>query len=127
MFKTNQANIAQIKATIDSYGECWFHGCGNIYVGKDESDFRKNFTNPNSEESIYRVHFSGQNEVPGNVKELNELLMKSRNQELIQEKMPASTTMVKTISVAEGKLRKPRGTKPPVEEEEVTKVDSEGQ
>lgn len=126
MFKTNQANIAQIKATIEAYDECWFHGCGNIYVGKDESDFRKNFTNPNSEESIYRIRFSSLNEVPGSVKELNELLMKSRNQELIQEKMPASTTMVKTISVTESKPRKPRGNKPPAAEEEETKVDSEG-
>lgn len=125
MFKANQANIAQIKATIDAYGECWFHGCGNIYVGKDESDFRKNFTNPNSEEAIYRIHFSSINEVPSSVKELNELLMKSRNQELIQEKMPATTSMVKTISVPESKLRKPRGSKQPAEEEEATKVDSE--
>ena len=99
MFKTSHANIAQIKATIGAYGECWFHGCGNIYVGKSESDFRKDFTNPNSEESVYRVHFTNAGQVPGNVEDLNKLLMQSRNQEMIQEKIPKHVSSVKTISV----------------------------
>jgi hypothetical protein len=99
MFKTSQANIAQIKATITAYGECWFHGCGNIYVGKSESDFRKDFTNPNSEESVYRVHFTNAGQVPSNVEDLNKLLMQSRNQEMIQEKIPKHVSSVKTISV----------------------------
>jgi hypothetical protein len=99
MFKTRQTNIPQIKAVINEYGQCWFHGCGNIYVDKKESDFRKEFTNPNSEESVYRIHFTSISQVPSTVEDLDKLLLASRNKEMIEEKRPKSVTGVKTISV----------------------------
>lgn len=99
MFKTTQANIPQIKATIKKFGECWFHGCGNIYDKIEASNFRQKFTNPNSEESVYRIHFTSTNQVPTTVEELNKMLMASRNQEMVKEKMPKMAQDVKTISV----------------------------
>lgn len=99
MFKTSQANIPQIKATIKAYGECWFHGCGNIYADEISSGFRQKFTNPNSEESVYRIHFTSVGQVPATVEDLNKLLMASRSKEIVQEKMPKTTQGIKTISV----------------------------
>jgi hypothetical protein len=99
MFKTSEKNIPQIKATIKVYGQCWFHGCGNIYDDKAASDFRQKFTNPNSEESVYRIHFTSIDQVPATTEELNKKLMASRSQEMVQEKMPKASQGVKTISV----------------------------
>jgi hypothetical protein len=99
MFKTTQANIPQIKATIKAFGECWFHGCGNMYADKSASDFRQKFTNPNSEESSYRIHFTSIAQVPVNVEDLNKKLMSSRSEEIVREKMPKVAQEVKTISV----------------------------
>lgn len=99
MFKTSQANIPQIKATIEEFGECWFHGCGNIYADKVSSDFRQKFTNPNSEESTYRIHFTNVKQVPGTVEALNKALMSSRSDEIVKEKMPKASQSIKTISV----------------------------
>lgn len=99
MFKTTQANIPQIKATIKVYGQCWFHGCGNIYDNESASNFRQKFSNPNSEESIYRIHFISVSQVPTTVEELNKMLMASRSQEIVKEKMPKTAQEIKTISV----------------------------
>lgn len=101
MFKTNDKNIPQIKAVIKKYGECWFHGCGNIYIDKQASDFRQNFTNPNSEESIYRIHFTNISQVPTDTEQLNKLLMSSRNKEMIEAKMNKVSHSVSTIEVEE--------------------------
>lgn len=103
MFKTKQENIPQIKAVIKAYGECYFHGCGNMYTSKEASDFRQKFTNPNSEESVYRIHFTSVGQVPATVEELNKKLMASRSQEIVQEKMPKASQEIKTIKVEEEK------------------------
>ena len=110
-FKIVQANIPQIKATIAKYGECWFHGCGNIYSKKYPSDLRKDFTNPNSEEATYRIHFTSLNQVPDSVEQLTKLLLTSRNQEMIAERAPRVTHNIDTITVEET----PIVSTPPVE------------
>jgi hypothetical protein len=118
MFKTSQANIPQIKATIKAFRECWFHGCGNIYADQAASDFRQKFTNPNSEESTYRIHFTSVSQVPGTTEELNKMLMASRNQEMIQEKMPKLSQGIKTISVEDDEpVKQPKKSKKEIETE----------
>jgi hypothetical protein len=99
MFKTSQANIPQIEATIEAFGECYFHGCGNMYTSKEASDFRQKFTNPNSEEAAYRIHFTSVRQVPATVEELNKKLMSSRSDEIVKEKMPKLSQDIKTITV----------------------------
>jgi hypothetical protein len=101
MFKTSEANIPQIKATIKAFGQCWFHGCGNIYADKEPSDFRQKFTNPNSEEAAYRIHFTSISQVPSTLEELNKKLMSSRGEEITKEKLPKLSQEIKTISVEE--------------------------
>lgn len=99
MFKTVQANIPQLKATLKAHPECWFHGCGNIYVKKSDSDFRQSFTNPNSEEAVYRIHFTSVSQVPAKLEDLNKMLMSARSQELVTEKMPKTSQSITTIRV----------------------------
>jgi hypothetical protein len=103
MFKTSQQNIPQIKAALKAYPQngIWFHGCGNMYADQASSDFRQKFTNPNSEDATYRIHFTNVKEVPATVEELNKMLMASRSQEIVREKMPKVSQSVKTISVEE--------------------------
>jgi dsRNA-specific ribonuclease len=127
MFKTTQENIPQIKATIKAYGECWFHGCGNIYADVSASDFRQKFTNPNSEEAIYRIHFTSVSQVPATLEDLNKALMSSRSQEIVKEKMPKAAQTIKTISVeaedpAKGKRKSKKELEAEAEEAELQKL-----
>jgi hypothetical protein len=104
MFKTHENNIPQIHAVIDAYGECYFHGCGNFYDKKEDSDFRKDFTNPGHNNttpaSAYRVHFRSKSEVPKTVEDLNALLQNSFAKEQVEASKPKSVAAIKTISVA---------------------------
>jgi hypothetical protein len=102
-FKTHKENIKQIRAVIATYGQCYFHGCGNFYDKKEDSDFRKDFTNPGHNNttpaSAYRVHFTSKNQVPDNVEDLNALLQKSFAKEQVEASKPKSVSSIKTISV----------------------------
>jgi hypothetical protein len=103
LFKTNKNNIAQIKAVIESFGQCYFHGDGNLYADEKESDFRKDFSNPKNDAATYRVKFTAVSQVPETLDELNNALLKARNNEVIQSAKPKEVAMVKTITVAEEK------------------------
>lgn len=100
MFKTHEKNIPQIKGALKAYpAGVWFHGCGNIYVSEKASDDRKNFTNPNSEEATYRIHFTSVDQVPATLDELNKKLMASRVSELAKEKTPKISQGIATFSI----------------------------
>lgn len=101
MFNTSEQNIPQIKAAIKTYNKVWFHGCGNLYDNQEASDFRQKFTNPSNEASVYRVVFDDVRLVPKTKKELDELLLKSRSQEIVTEKMPKVSQGIKTLKVEE--------------------------
>lgn len=107
MFNTHKNNIAQIKATIRAFGICIFHGDGNLYSDKKDSDFRQNFSNPKNENSQYRVEFHDEEDVPATVEELNKRLIESRSKEIVDSRTPASTSPIKTIKVdsSEAKTR----------------------
>jgi hypothetical protein len=117
MFKTHKENIPQIHAVIDAFGECYFHGCGNLYDNKQDSDFRKDFTNPGHNNttpaSAYRVHFTDANQVPKTTEELNALLQKSFAKEQVEASKPKSISNIKTVSVT------------PIKESEVAKTQAE--
>jgi hypothetical protein len=103
IFKTHKENIPQIHAVIDTFKECYFHGCGNMYDNKVDSDFRKDFSNPGHNNtapaSAYRVHFTDKSEVPDTVEKLNALLQGSFAKEQVEASKPKSVANVKTISV----------------------------
>lgn len=99
IFKTHQSNIAQIRACVEAYGVCFFHGCGNMYADEKESDFRKNFTNPKSDESSYRIKFMSVDQVPETLDELNTMLLGERNKEIMGERASQETAGVKTLTV----------------------------
>lgn len=101
MFATHKDNIPQIKATIKAFGKCYFHGDGNLYSEKIDSDFRQDFSNPKNEHSQYRILFTDENQVPATVEELNKKLMESRSQELIQGRVQKTVSPVKTVKVEE--------------------------
>lgn len=101
MFKTHEKNIPQLKAALKAYPEngIWFHGCGNMYADKKASDDRQNFTNPNNEESTYRIHFTSVGQVPDTIEALNKMLMASKSQEIIAERANKISTGIKTVKV----------------------------
>ena len=99
MFKLHPANLPQIKATVAAYGTCYIHGDGNLYTTKEESDFRKDFSNPDSDESTYRVKFEKGDTIPATIDELETLLLNSKQKERMEEKQVKSYSAVKSIVV----------------------------
>lgn len=104
IFKVNKANLALTRATIKTYGEAWLHGCGNVYATAEDSDFRKNFTNPNPDRtappSAYAVHFNDVNQVPATPEQAEEMLIKAKAAENREAQRQKTTSKVRTVSVS---------------------------
>lgn len=99
IFKTHKENIPQIEAILATFGVCFFHGDGNMYTEQKDSDFRKEFSNPKTEESGYRIKFVGGQNVPQTVEELNNALLAARNAEVMQGMKTVQNGAQKTITV----------------------------
>ena len=102
MFTLNENNLAQIKAAAKHYGKIWFHGDGNIYHKKEESDFRKDFSNiPSSGvgTQTYRSEFSADSAFPETVEHLAKILTDSKSREIAQSAVPKDVASIATFSV----------------------------
>jgi len=99
MFTTHEANIPQIKATINAFGKCWFHGDGNLYSEKEDSDFRQGFSNPKNENSQYRILFTNVSQVPDSKEALDKMLLESRAKEIVDSRVSSTISPVKTVKV----------------------------
>jgi hypothetical protein len=99
-FKTNDMLIKQVKACVNAFGICYYHGDGNMYDNEKDSHFRKTFGNPGQEESKYRVIFKRGDKIPGTVKEMNDMLLESRNRERLQESIPKEVHTTKTLQMS---------------------------
>lgn len=117
IFRTHAYNIPQIRAIIREHGQCWFHGDGNCYDNEMDSRNHRDFVNPKQEEAKYRICFKSESMLPtfvnGETKEeteklndksvesLNEMLMKSKNAEIREERKETATKGVKTVSLTD--------------------------
>lgn len=99
IFKTHKENIPQIEAILESFGICYFHGDGNMYADKEASDFRKDFSNPKSDETAYRVIFKLGQKIPQTVEDLNKALLEARNGEIMAGMAPTNNSGQKTVTV----------------------------
>lgn len=109
MFGLTKTHLSQLKAAVKNFGTCWFHADGNIYVTEKDSDFRKNFSNPKDEKATYRVKVSDVKDVPETVEGMNQILLKSRQQEIIEAARPAKVDGTKTFTVEEEEPENPSG------------------
>lgn len=99
MFALHKNNLAQIRAIVEAYGSCTIHGCGNMYVDKESSDLRVDFSNPGSDEATYRVTFKKGDKIPDTIEELERMLFEAKNKETRESREIKETTNVKTIVV----------------------------
>ena len=99
IFKLHENCLPQIKAVVKHYGVCFIHGDGNQYVTQDKSDFRKDFSNPSSDESTYRVKFVTGDKIPATIEDLQKMMLDNRNQEIVKERTNVYTSNVKTFTV----------------------------
>lgn len=74
MFKIVRENLPQIEATVKAYGNCFVHGDGNLYVAKADSDFRRDYSNPDSP-AKYRVEFKEGDHIPADVEAIKNAMM----------------------------------------------------
>jgi len=102
MLKTHPKNIAHIKAALKVFPEIWFHGDGNIYHKKKESDDRKDFTNNGNGPETYRIHFKQGDNIPATVEDMNKSLIQSKTSEIAEATKPIMYNAgVATFSVDE--------------------------
>lgn len=99
MFILNEGNISQIKAAVKAHGEIWFHGDGNIYHKKEESDHRQKYSNNRDGVQTYRVKFDGSSKIPTSVEDLTKALLDSKTRETMEATKPAAAKAVSTFSV----------------------------
>jgi hypothetical protein len=102
MFKTHPAHFKQIRAVVAKYGICYFHGDGNMFTTEQDSNFRKDFTNPKEEASKYRAIFRTGDHIPDTEQEMEAVLMATYNREkqVAKAKEDKKTTL-KSITVDE--------------------------
>ena len=94
-----EANLSQIKAMSDHFGEIYFHGCGNIYHDKVQSENAKIFSNEGNAPQTYRIKFSKGDKYPTTVEELVKLLHKAKAEDIAKEKTPSAGSSLVTTFV----------------------------
>lgn len=113
IFTTHDQNIPQIKALVNHFGGCYVHGDGNMYSdnadGKYHSDNHKKFCNPKREECTYVAHFKRGDMLPKTKKELDEALMRSKNQEILSQRHITQHSNVRTFAVEDTDVYQPEG------------------
>lgn len=110
LFKTHEANIPQIRAAVRAYDQVWVHGSGDIFpkfnaatAEKGDQDYSKiHFENYNKgrEEMGYRVLITKAN-MPNNKTELDRLLLRSKEQEVLSSRKSEQNTKVKNLAVTD--------------------------
>lgn len=117
LLTTHQGNIAQIRACINAFGDVWVHGDGNVFPADDkgtfDSDNHKNFHNPNQTARDYRLKFTrddmANNRLPQTKEQLDNALLKAKNQELIGAASIQETTKVRNVRVEDADFVAPAG------------------
>ena len=99
IFKLHKNNLPQIKGVVAAFGVCYVHGDGNLYESQEASDFRKDFTNPDSDEATYRAKFEKGDKIPDTIEELQTLMMKNRNKEILETRKVQEISHVKTVTI----------------------------
>ena len=120
MFKTHPNNIHGIKAAVKAHETVYFHGDGNIYHKKEDSDFRKDFSNDPTGSHTYRVKFGkGGKQVPSSLEELNKMLLAAKSEEAVESAKPKESSSVATFDVEipdEKPAKEPKEPKEPKEQ-----------
>ena len=100
MFTTHKNNLYGIKAAVAAHGTVWFHGDGNIYHKKEDSDFRKGFSNDAHGPHTYRVQYGiGGLPVPDSLDEVHKHLQDSKNKEAAESRKPVENTSSSSFKV----------------------------
>lgn len=105
LFKVNKANLALARAAIRAYGEAYLHGCGNVYATEEDSNFRRDFSNPQSDKSespsTYRLHFTDVSQVPTTVEDTERQFFASKQRDQREKQRTKTVSKVRTVVVTD--------------------------
>lgn len=99
MLQTHKNNIPGIKAAVAHFGKIYFHGDGNIYHKKEDSDFRKDFGNDRDGANTYRIEFNKDSKIPETVEELNKALLNAKTKEVVESHQQKELSTIPTFKV----------------------------
>lgn len=94
--KLHPHNLKQLAAIVDTFGECWIHGDGNMFVKAEHSDFRQEYSNPEQDESKYRAHFKKGDPLPASVDSLEKIMQRTRQVE--KQKAKEKEKQISTVT-----------------------------
>lgn len=118
LFKANTVNLQQtralLRAKIAQHGEghsdavVYLHGCGNLYFSKEDSDFRKDFTNKNPDgsepASSYRLIFRHLEDIPKSQDALENAFFSAKAKEVKAAAQPKQISKIPTLTVTDDDL-----------------------
>jgi len=111
MFKTHITNLEDAKLAIEQYGECWLHGCGNIYTDKGAHEFRAKYGNPlhngNPSAGAYFVHFTSVSQVPTSLERLHGMFHANRTKQ-VEEAAAKDNKVAAPVQVLKARATPPK-------------------
>lgn len=116
MYGIHPKNIVQLKAAVAAFGSVWFHGDGNMFLKKSDSDFRQEFSNPDSENSKVRANFTSGDHIPDTPEELGKILMAASQREAAIKKQKDKAGNGITVLKVPGAETPTRSAGAPVED-----------
>lgn len=100
MFSINNQNLKHVEQAVNHFGEIWFHGDGNIYHKKEDSDFRKDFSNDPVGHHTYRLHIKKGDKIPATVEEMNKALLSAKSKEVAESSISKEVSGIATFSAS---------------------------
>lgn len=112
--KLHPHNLKQLAAIVSTFGECWIHGDGNMFVKAEHSDFRQEFSNPDQEESKYRAHFNKGDQLPTSLDSLEKIMNRTRASE--KQKAKDKEKQISAVTTVKVDVDEPGNLGPSLEE-----------
>lgn len=100
MFNLHPHNIKQVAAVVNKFGVCYVHGDGNMFKNEEASLFRREFCNPDAEDSKNWVKLEKGGLIPTSVDQLEKMIQVNMQKEKKKKKAEnTNKTKIDTINV----------------------------
>jgi hypothetical protein len=97
MFKIKPQHLEYLQITVEDFGIAYLHGDGNIFVDKESSDYRKNWSSPSSKGSEYVLVFKKGDLLPASTEELMQAFYKEKETEQRRAFEPVAEKKAKSL------------------------------
>lgn len=105
-FKVQDYHINAVGRILANYPEVWIHGDGNLYITEERSNFRKNYSSPETGECEYVLHFKKGDQIPATVEDMMKAFYAAKQNENMQSMVQKQESTVTGFSMSDEKKSK---------------------